>query len=83
MRQYSGFCLSEQVFKAKWNGVQIVAVKQLHNVTSKRAELEFLREVGLICSPCLNSVLQGCKKRKLRRMDVIIQACMHKQLMWV
>ena len=34
-----------QVFKARWNGVQDVAVKQLIQSTSDIAKTEFLREV--------------------------------------
>ena len=34
-----------QVFKAKWNGVQIVAVKQLRVISDDKAQLNFLREV--------------------------------------
>ncbi|KAK9802724.1 hypothetical protein WJX73_001425 [Symbiochloris irregularis] len=37
-----------QVFKAKWNGVQIVAVKQLIQATSDKAKTEFLREVAIL-----------------------------------
>ena len=36
---------SMQVFKAKWNGVQVVAVKQLRAISDDKAQLSFLREV--------------------------------------
>ena len=34
-----------QVFKAKWNGIDTVAVKQLLAATTEKAKLDFLREV--------------------------------------
>ncbi|KAK9803523.1 hypothetical protein WJX73_002438 [Symbiochloris irregularis] len=37
-----------QVFKAKWNGVQTVAVKQLIQSTSDKAKTDFLREVAIL-----------------------------------
>ncbi|KAK9807188.1 hypothetical protein WJX73_005815 [Symbiochloris irregularis] len=37
-----------QVFKARWNGVQTVAVKQLIQATSDKAKTEFLREVAIL-----------------------------------
>ena len=40
-----------QVFKAKWNGVQFVAAKQLRNVGSQRAKLDFLKEVKAFALP--------------------------------
>ncbi len=36
-----------QVFKASWNGVQVVAAKQLHDTGTQRAKLDFLREVTI------------------------------------
>ena len=37
-----------QVWKAKWNGVQVVAVKQLRSAASQKAQLDFMREVLLM-----------------------------------
>lgn len=37
---------SLQVWKAKWNGVQVVAVKQLRSAASQKAQLDFMREVS-------------------------------------
>ncbi|KAK9842423.1 hypothetical protein WJX84_004112 [Apatococcus fuscideae] len=37
-----------QVFKAKWNGVQVVAVKQLRAISDDKAQLSFLREVAVL-----------------------------------
>lgn len=34
-----------QVWKARWNGVQVVAVKQLRSAASQKAQLDFMREV--------------------------------------
>lgn len=34
-----------QVYMARWNGVQVVAVKQLLQATTDKAKMDFLREV--------------------------------------
>lgn len=44
-RQQAEMKICVQVFKAKWNGIQIVAVKQLQESCDAKAKLAFLREV--------------------------------------
>ncbi|KAK9864746.1 hypothetical protein WJX84_008462 [Apatococcus fuscideae] len=37
-----------EVFKARFNGVQTVAVKQLREGGTDKAKIDFLREVGIL-----------------------------------